>query len=196
MFDRRSYAVKEHVGLMKLSDTYDIFDAETGEQLGVAREEISTLKKLLRLLINKKLLPTTVVIREGENGPPLLTLHRGVSFLTAKVVVADGQGNELGFFKSKLFSFGGGFHVYDKSGTKSADVKGDWKSWNFRFLAVDGRELGVVTKKWGGLMKEMFTSADNYHIKIADDVPTGGALAALLLAAGLAIDIVFKEGNG
>jgi len=193
MFDRRSYAVKEHVGMLKLTDTYDILDAETGQKLGVAKEEISTLKTILRLFINKKLLPTTVVIREGEDGPPVLTLHRGVSFLTAKVVVADGQGNQLGFFKSKIFSLGGGFHVYDNAGNKSADVKGDWKSWNFRFLSADGRELGVVSKKWGGLMKEMFTSADNYHIQLAADVPTGGALAALLLAAGLAIDIVFKE---
>jgi uncharacterized protein YxjI len=193
MFDRRSYAVKEHVGIMKLTDTYDIFDAETGEQIGIAKEEIGIVKQLLRLLINKKLLPTTVVLRESEDGPPVLTIHRGMMFLTAKVTVSDGQGNELGYFKSKFFSLGGGFYVYDRAGTQSAEVKGDWKSWNFRFLAADGRELGVVTKKWGGMLKEMFTSADNYHIQLADDVPTGGALAALLLAAGLAIDVVFKE---
>jgi uncharacterized protein YxjI len=116
-----------------------------------------------------------------------------VHFFTAKVTVADGAGNEFGYFKSKLFSFGGGFYVYDRDDKLSAEVRGDWKSWNFRFLTPDGRELGVVSKKWGGLLKEMFTSADNYHIQLADDVPTGGALAALLLAAGLAIDIVFKE---
>ena len=193
MFDRRSYAVKEHVGMLKLTDRYDIFDAESGEQIGVALEEIGVVKQLLRLFINKMLLPTTVVVRESEDGPPVLTIHRGMKFLTAKVTVADGAGNELGYFKSKMFSLGGGFYVYDRSGAQSAEVKGDWKSWNFRFLTADGRELGQVTKKWGGMLKEMFTSADSYHIQLADDVPTGGALAALLIAAGLAIDIVLKE---
>jgi uncharacterized protein YxjI len=193
MFDRRSYAVKEHVAVLKLTDTYDIFDAESGTQIGIAKEEIGIVSQLLRLFVNKKLLPTTVVVRESESGPPVMTIHRGMMFLTAKVTVADGQGNELGYFKSKLFSIGGGFYVYDRSGAQSAEVKGDWKSWNFRFLTADGRELGTVSRKWGGMLKELFTSADSYHIQLADDVPTGGALAALLIAAGLAVDIVYKE---
>ena len=69
-------------------------------------------------------------------------------------------------------------------------VKGDWKGWNFRFTAGD-RELGVVTKKWAGLGKEFFTSADNYMISI-HGAPNPVA-NILLLAAGLAIDTVLNE---
>ena len=58
---------------------------------------------------------------------------------------------EVGLFKSKLFSIGGGFHVFDAQKQLIADVKGDWKGWNFGFLAPDGSELGKVTKKWAGL---------------------------------------------
>ena len=39
-----------------------------------------------------------------------------------------------------------------------AEVKGDWKGWNFQLLDNEGRELGVVTKKWGGIGKELFTA--------------------------------------
>ena len=193
MFDRRSYAVKEHVGVFKLTDKYDIFDGETGTKLGCAVEEIGTLKMLLRLIVNKQFLPTTVEIRETDDGPAVLSIHRGFSFLRPMVEVRDATGRVIGSFKSKLFTIGGGFYVYDASGNQSAEVKGNWKGFTFQFLASDGRELGTVTKKWGGLMKEMFTSADSYHIQLADDIPTQSALAALLLAAGLAIDIVFKE---
>lgn len=193
MFDRRSYAVKEHVGVFKLTDKYDIFDGETGAKLGCAVEEIGTLKMLLRLVVNKQLLPTTVEIRETDDGPAVLSIHRGFSFLRPTIEVQDGSGQVIGSFKSKLFTIGGGFYVYDASGNQSAEVKGNWKGFTFQFLASDGRELGTVTKKWGGMMKEMFTSADSYHIQLADDIPTQSALAALLLAAGLAIDIVFKE---
>jgi hypothetical protein len=41
--------------------------------------------------------------------------------------------------------------------------------------------------------KELFTTADNYMISLASDAAGPPETAALLLAAGLAIDIVFKE---
>jgi len=50
-----------------------------------------------------------------------------------------------------------------------------------------------VTKKWAGFGKELFTSADNYVISLSDHAPKERNVAALLLAAGLAIDIVYKE---
>ncbi|MBL9090729.1 MAG: hypothetical protein JNL96_05865 [Planctomycetaceae bacterium] len=58
MLNCRSYAVKEHVGMFKLTDKYDIFDGDTGAQVGVAVEEIPVWKMLLRLVVNKQLLPT------------------------------------------------------------------------------------------------------------------------------------------
>ena len=72
-------------------------------------------------------------------------------------------------------------------------MKGDWKGWNFKFISQDGRELGTVTKKWAGIGRELFTSADNYMIALNDTGDGQAAASALLLAAGLAIDIVFKE---
>ncbi|HEV2668563.1 MAG TPA: phospholipid scramblase-related protein, partial [Blastocatellia bacterium] len=111
----------------------------------------------------------------------------------ARVTVHDRVGNELGHFKSKFFSIGGGFHVLDAFDKPVADIKGDWKGWNFRFLAADGTELGKVTKKWAGLGKELFTSADNYMIALDENRTFPPEAVALLLAAGLAIDIVYKE---
>lgn len=193
MFQYRSYAVKEHVGVFKLTDHFDIFDAETGRQVGVATEQIGPLVTALRLVINKLLMPTTVVFREQDDMPVLLTLKRGLKFLRSKVTIIDGDGNEIGYFKSKLFSFGGGFYIYDRNDNLIGEVKGNWKGFNFKITTPEGRELGTVDKKWGGVMKELFTSADTYHIKLADDLGTNPAMAAILLAAGIAIDVVFKE---
>ena len=194
MFDRRHYAVKEHVGMLKLHDQYDIFDMDTNEKLGMAIENVGVMKQLLRLVVNKKMLPTTIEFKPGdENGPVVLTIKRGLTFLRAKVDVLDAAGTAIGYFKSKLMSIGGGFYVYDTADQQIAEVKGDWKGWNFQFLGSGGQVLGTVSKKWAGTMKEMFTSADTYFINLSDEVPTHGALNSLLLAAGLAIDIVLKE---
>ena len=176
----------------KLTDTFDILDPASGQTIGIAREEPPGWAKWLRLLVNKQMLPTSVNIYEHEGAPPVLSIHRGFTFLRSKVdVVAGGQ--SLGYFKSKLFSIGGGFNVFDNQNQQVAEVKGNWKGWDFKFVTAQGREIGAVTKKWAGLGRELFTSADNYIITLNDLTGSSPAASALLLAAGLAIDIVFKE---
>ena len=192
LFDRRELLVKERIAVLKLTDTYDLFDLASGQPIGLARDEPPAWAKYLRLVVNKNFLTTTVNIYESESAPPVLSLHKGPSFLRCTVRVERG-GRALGSFRSKLFSLGGGFWVQDAQGQPLAEVKGDWKGWNFRFLSTDGGELGLVTKKWAGLGRELFTSADNYVVSLAATTAPGSDTAALLLAAGLAIDLVFKE---
>ena len=192
LLERSTYFVKEHASLLKLTDTYDILDPATGQQLGVAKEEPPVWAKWLRLAIEKRLMPTKINIYETEGQPPVVSVHRGFTFLRSKVHVVAG-GRKLGYFRSKLISLGGGFLVFDHADQQVAEVKGDWKGWNFRFLNKSGREIGTVTKKWAGLGKELFTSADNYIISITDPSAAGADTSALLLAAGLAIDVVYKE---
>ncbi|HEY8994111.1 MAG TPA: phospholipid scramblase-related protein, partial [Lacunisphaera sp.] len=168
---------------------YDLIDPDTKAVVGIAQEKVSGLVKFFRLLIDKSLMPARVEIATGANQPPVLVLRRNVGFLRKTVTVADGNGVQLGFFKSKIMSLGGGFLVFSPDGQQFADVKGDWKGWNFKFLDLTGKEMGLVTKKWAGLGKELFTSADNYIVEIKD----GTSNNALLVAAAIAIDTVFKE---
>jgi hypothetical protein len=62
MLNRKTYFIREHVGLLKLSNTYDILDPETVNQIGIAREKPGGLILALRLLINKRLPPTRVCL--------------------------------------------------------------------------------------------------------------------------------------
>jgi uncharacterized protein YxjI len=193
LLEKQTFFVRERTGLLKLTDTYDILDPDTKQRLGVARDEPPGWAKFLRLLVKKALLPTRINVYEQESAPPVVSLQKGPGFFRTTVIVTDAVQATLGRFRSKLFSLGGGFFVFDAQGQQIGEVKGDWKGWHFKLLDISGNELGLVTKKWAGLGKELFTTADNYMISLA---PTGGALrqrAALLLAAGLAIDTVFKE---
>ena len=193
MFNLKTFLVKERVGVLKLVDVFDIYDPATGAQVGIAKENVSVGMKLLRLVINKRLLPTVVEVSEQEGGGVVLAIRRGFSLLRSHVTVTDGLGREIGRFKSKLFSLGGGFHVLDPMEQPVAEIKGDWKGWNFRFLTPDGNEIGRVTKKWAGFGKELFTSADNYVISLSEAHTIRADAMPLLLAAGLAIDTIYKE---
>jgi len=193
LLDRKEFFIREHVGFMKLHDVYDILDPKTQVKIGEAREEISSLKKFCRLFINKALMPTTidvVMTDEAENEIPVFSIHRGFSFLRPRVDIFDTDGNCLGYLKSKLMTIGGAFRVFTPDDQEIALVKGNLIGWDFRFLAGES-ELGVVTKEWAGVGKELFTSADNYMISLHGE--PDAHLSLLLLAAGLSIDMVLKE---
>src|SRR4029078_9175001 len=195
MLDRQSYFIREHVGFMKLSNTYDILDPQSQQQIGIAQEKPGTLIQVLRFLINKQMLPTKIFIYSGddaENESALLfSIQRGMTLFRSRIDILDRNGNIVGWMKSKAFSLGGAFRVHDAADNEVALVKGDWKGWNFRFLDKTEQEIGSITKKWAGVGKELFTTADNYIIALKG-APTRER-NTLLLAAGLAIDTVYKE---
>ena len=195
MLEADKFMIKEKVKFFKTHQTYDIFDYETEEQVGTAEEKISGLVKTLRWFIAKTLMPTKVEIRDEEDAL-VFQIKRGVYFFRARVDVLNADGELIGYFKSKLFSFGGGFWVYDKKDKQFAEVKGNFIGFNYRIITPEGDELGKVTKKWGGLAKEMFTSADTYMIDIDEDLHDQPVAKMLVLAAAISIDISFKSNKG
>lgn len=193
MLNLRTFLIRERVGMLRLTDHYDIFDPDSNEKVGEAREEISGLIKALRFLVSKKLLPTVVNVYGDDDETPVFSITRGVALFRPRVEITNADGKLLGYFKAKMFSLGGGFWLFDRNDNQFAEVKGDWKGWNFKLLSSDGQLLGTVAKKWAGLAKEMFTSADNYVVALGEHADDSETTAMLLLAAGLAIDTVFKE---
>ena len=196
MLSRHQYFIKEHTGLLKLSDAYDILGPETNTKIGLAQEKPHPLVIILSFFISKSHLPTRVEIIQNPNergeGVCVVEIKRGITLLRSKVDVLI-KGQPAGYFKSKLFSLGGGFWVYDIQDNKVAEVRGDWKGWNFKLLDSKEKELGTVTKKWAGIGKELFTSADNYIISIKPGITDNQNTKGLLLAAGFAIDTIYKE---
>lgn len=192
-FDRSTYFVREQIGRLKLKDTFDILDAETRQLIGYATEENPAWLNWTRLLLQKHRMPTTVVVRSLADNAPVLRLERGWRFLRSSIRIYDGQNELLGHLESKILTLGGGFYVHDARGIRVAEIRGSWIGWDFKFLNAGGQVLGLITKKWAGVGRELFTTADNYLISLADGNARQPATAALLLAAGLAIDTLYKE---
>jgi uncharacterized protein YxjI len=191
LLDRKTYVVKERLALTRLTAIYDLLDAETAAPIGVAKEEPPGWAKWLRLVVNKHMLPTAVNVYEGTSTTPLMSIQRGFTFLRAKVAVVMG-GRTIGNLEAKLMSIGPSFRILDAQDVEIGSVKGDWKGWNFQILTASGEVLGTMTKKWAGLGKELFT-AGAYAIELSDSAAGRPDVAALLLAAGLAVDTVYKE---
>lgn len=192
VLNRNLFFVKEHVGMFKASNNYDIFDPATNEMIMMCREEnLGFLTKMFRFTDYKTMTPFNVVVKTPD-GQTVVRVKRGVNFWLSKVEVLDENDKVIGLFKQKLFSIGGKFEVRDPNGVPLCMLKGKWTGWDFRFVK-DNLEFAHVTKKWAGLGKELFTSADNYVLNINDGVPQDSPLRQLILAAVMCIDMVLKE---
>jgi len=186
------FLVKEHVGMFKAANNYDIHDPQTGELLMECREEgLGFLTKLFRFTDAKRMTPFDIQICTPDR-QQLIRITRGVSIFLSTVSVFDENDQIIGGFKQKFFSIGGAFNVLDANDQPVCVLQGKWTGWDFRFMAGEN-ELAHITKEWGGIGKELFTSADNYALEISDAVPADHVARQLILAAVMCIDMVLKE---
>lgn len=187
------FFVKEHVKIFKAANSFDILNPESKHVILQCREEnLGFFTKMFRFTDYKRMTPFNMEIKTPE-GHRILTVRRGVSFFLSNVEVLDEQNRLIGKFKQKLFSIGGKFEVLDASERPLCMLKGKWTSWDFKFISNDGKEFASVSKKWSGLGKELFTSADNYILQISPEVPADHPLRMLIMAAVMCIDLVLKE---
>lgn len=194
MLEADKFVVKEQAKFLKSAQSYEIFDADTQELIGTAVETIGGLNKMLRWVISKALMPTRFEIREKPDDALLFVIRRGAYIFRSRVEVLNADGELIGYFRSKILTIGGGFHVYDKNDNHFAEVKGNIIGFNYRIRTPDKEvELGTVKKKWGGVGRELFTSADTYMVDISDDLRDQPVAKMLTLATALAIDMIFKS---
>jgi uncharacterized protein YxjI len=192
LLKRNLFLVKEHLGILKAANNFDIHDPETGQVIMHCREpSLGFFTKLLRFTDYKSMTPFDVQIRL-PNGTPVVRIKRGVSIWLSRVEVTDANNQLIGTFKQKFFSIGGKFDLLDAQENVTCQLKGNLIGWNFRFVR-DDIELAHVAKKWSGIGKEFFTSADNYVLEINPAVGEDMPLRKLILAAVMCIDMVLKE---
>jgi uncharacterized protein YxjI len=186
------FFIKEHVGVFKAANNFDIYNPDKNELIMTCREEhLGGFTKLLRFTDYKRMTPFEIEVKSAS-GEKVLTVKRGVSIFLSTVEVLDENNVLIGKFKQKFFTIGGKFDVLDTNNNVVCSLQGKWTSWNFKFLK-ENIELAEVSKKWAGIGQELFTSADNYMLSINDSVKKEDHVRLLILAAVLCIDMVLKE---
>lgn len=192
ILNKNQFFIKEHVGMFKASNNYDVLNPESGTKILECREpNLGFFTKIFRFTDYKRMTPFHIQITTPES-KKVIGIKRGITFFRSDVEVFDENNTLVGTFKQKFFSIGGKFQIYDPSENLICSLKGKWTSWDFQFMK-DDKELARVTKKWAGLGKELFTSADNYILEINPNVPENDKVRILIMAAVMCIDMVLKE---
>jgi len=189
-FESNSYFIDEKVNYFKFENCYKVFN-DKGNEIGSVNQKISIGQKLLRLLLNKNMLPFQLEIKDS-NGNLQTSISRGWTFFMSTITIDDSKGNTIGSIKQKFKLFKPTFKIYNKSEQLVAVITGDWKAWNFKINDSYDKQIGTISKKWNGAMKEIFTSADKYNVDLNSGY-TDVSNKMAILSSAITIDMVLKE---
>ena len=67
----------------------------------------------------------------------------------------------------------------------------NWRAWDFALIDAAGTEVARITKRWEGLARTLFTTADKYVVHVHFKLPE--PLASMVIAAALTVDTALKQ---
>ena len=190
-FQSNSFFIDEKVNMFKFENAYNVYN-ETGEHIGAVTQRLSVGEKLLRLLVNKKMLPFRLVV-QSHNGNILTTIQRGWTFWMSKIEILDADEKIIGYVNQKFKFFKPEFHILNASEQLIGTITGDWKAWNFDIKDASQKQIGSISKKWAGAVKEIFTSADKYNVLIDPQFSLSIEHKQTIVSCAITIDMVLKE---
>jgi uncharacterized protein YxjI len=191
IFTEPVLVVNQKAKLIEVNNEYAIFD-QNGLQIGSVREiGQSKAKKVLRVLTSVDQFLTHKLEVVDTHGNVQLALTRPAKIMKSKVLVHDGQGTELGTIVQQNAVGKIRFGLESGGQTHGMIAAENWRAWNFSITDAAGEEVARITKKWEGLAKTMFTTADNYVVEIHR--PLVDPLRSLVVAAALAVDTALKQ---
>jgi uncharacterized protein YxjI len=183
--------VRQKAKLIELNNEYAILD-ENGNQVGAVIQEGQTkLKKAMRFVSNVDQFLTHQLGIWDAQGVRVLTLVRPGKIMKSKVQVSEGSGRPVGTIVQQNV-FGKIRFGLEGNGASLGEVRAEnWRAWNFSIVDHTGAERARITKKWEGLGRAMFTTADHYMVEM--DPSISGDFRMLVLAAALGVDTALKQ---
>lgn len=192
LLGRNVLVIEQKPKFVELTNEYRVLD-EAGREIGVIRQEgQSKARKLLRLVSSVDQFLTHRLSMYDAAGGKVLDIVRPAKVLKSRVQVLDGAGTERGWIVQENVVGKKRFGLQGTGGERLGSINAEnWRSWDFAIEDAGGREVGRITKRWAGILREGFTTADRYLLHVAIEVPTD--LRLLMFASAAGIDTALKQ---
>ncbi len=131
---------------------------------------------------------------ETPEGVPVLFLRRSFALLRTPVEILDSQHRRLGYAARRV-ALTPSLEIQDAEGQAVCNLRGNWTSWEFRFLN-GSVELARVTRAWRGSPAQSPSipeTSDDYVLKFSDALAADAPVRPLILGAVLCIDAVLDR---
>ena len=171
---------------------YEVMDP-WGNPMFQVEEEGGSFATIITRFLLTALRPFTMHIFSPD-GKGLLLLKRPFRFFFHELEVCKANGSPLGTVKRRFSILRRRYSILDRHGNEIYQLFGPiLHPWTFE-IKNGVQELGKITKKWSGLLKEAVTDADNFGINFPKGIDLGKK--AILLGAVFLIDFVHFENKG
>jgi hypothetical protein len=187
------YILNESAGFGRAGNAYDLFAIIDGKQekTGTVIEHIpGFFKKIMKFTPLKTLLAFDIKFYDVEQNLTL-RLHRRFTFFLSNIYIYNEKDEKIGTFKQVPRLIIAKFNILNSEKKVIAILKGDWRDWKFKIYRPDKTIVSFVNKKWAGLRKELFTTADKYQIDFRESINNEEKI--LTIASAVIIDMVLKE---
>jgi uncharacterized protein YxjI len=192
LLERDLVVVRQKAKIIEVTNQYKLQDAD-GNDIGAVNEVgQSKAKKAIRLLTKMDQYLTHKLEVQDADGTVVLNLVRPAKIMKSKIEVTDGSGAPIGTIVQKNVVGKKKFSLDDPAGNALGELQGEsWVSWDFKIVDAAGATVGEVDKKFSGFLREGFTTADTYVVKLQPTL--SGPLRSLAFAAAVAIDTALKQ---
>lgn len=173
---------------------YVVYD-EGGSPVFNVEEQGGGFGSLMKRIFFRNMRWFTSHVDDLQGQGQLLVLNKPFRFIFHRLEIRDTGGNVLGAIQKRWTWFRRKYTVEGPTGEEIATLFGPfWRPWTFKIL-LPGQEMevGLIQKKWSGLLKEAFSDADNFWV--AFEQIEDPKLRAVLFAATVLIDIVHFENS-
>jgi uncharacterized protein YxjI len=192
LLSRSVLVINQKAKLIELTNEYRILD-EQGNEIGVIRQEgQSTARKVLRLVSKVDQFLTHKLSVYDRSGGKVVELTRPAKLLKSTIHISDGQGRDVGRIVQQNVVGKKRFELRTPAGEDVGSINAEnWRSWDFAIQDANGLEVGRITKKWAGILKEGFSTADNYMLNVTRVVSPD--LRLMMLASAAGVDLALKQ---
>ena len=180
---------------LETCNKYEIL-SENAEPLGFVAEEGSGFRQFIKRMFLRAHRPFTISIFDKDQ-KPVIRVRRPWFWIWSSTFVEDPSGRPMGAINRRFKLLGRRFDILDSAGQLIAGVEaGLFRIWTFDLLDASGTKIGTITKKWSGLLKEVFTDTDRFVLLLdGPTAPSNDDVKAAILGAALALDFDYFEDN-
>lgn len=191
LFSEPVLVVNQKAKLVEMANEYAVHD-QHGRQLGsVVQVGQSGLQKAMRLLTKVDSLMTTKLEIRDARGTPVLRMTRPATLWKSTVQVERADGAQIGAIRQEN-AFGKVRFAFESGGQRVGGILAqNLRAWDFVINDAHEAEIGRITKTFEGVAKAMFSTADNYVLRL--NRPLVDPLASMVVASALTVDTVMKQ---
>ncbi len=178
---------------LETRNQYQVLDVEQ-QEVGTISEVSSGIGAFFKRNVFGSHRSLDVRVHDAD-GSAVLRLERPWFFFFSSLDVLAEGGARLGRIQRRFGLLHKKYDLLDAHGRRFARVSSPiWRLWTFPVRHENGRAEAEISKKWGGLLREVFADADVFRVAVESGDWTASE-RWVLFAAAISIDFDFFENN-